>query len=39
MYQYSDPDFTVPFGIAFYQDKAGKVKYLNYGWQTRIKLE
>ncbi len=38
-YQYFDPDFTVPFGIAFYRDKSGKVKYLNYWWQTRIKLE
>jgi CubicO group peptidase (beta-lactamase class C family) len=39
MYQYSDPNFTVPFGIAFYRDKAGKVKYLNHGWGSRIKIE
>lgn len=38
-YQFIDPNFTIPLEIAFSRDKSGKVKYLQFNWKARIKIE
>lgn len=39
LYEFNNPDFTIPLAITFYPDASGRVKYLNYFWRTRTKLQ
>jgi len=39
LYEFNDPEMTFPLVITFYRDETGRIKYLNYFWRTRIKLQ
>jgi CubicO group peptidase (beta-lactamase class C family) len=39
LYEFIDPEMTFPLAITFYPDATGKIKYLNYFWRTRIKVQ